>query len=117
MKNQDKKPTWTSLILAFLTDQNDFRSTAQIRQAVGANCNQASAALIHLRRRQAIDCVIEPGGVAWWMATPECDDRCRHCDERTPEEPGSRHRRKSTSVIYKPPLTGIEKRISFLKLK
>ena len=97
--NHDKRPTWTTKILDLLAGKNDFMSTQQIREAVGANCNQTSASLIHLRRSRAIDCVIEPNGVAWWLATPEDDVRCRHCDERAEEPKGSRRPRKATSVV------------------
>ena len=98
--NIDKKPTWTYLVLKHLEAQPDnFMTAAQLRSSAGANCDQMSAALIHLRKRHAIDCVVEPDGVAWWFATTQYDDRCRHCDERVIEELGHRRRRKSSGVI------------------
>ena len=97
--NLEKKPTWTCKVMELLTGRDDFMTMTQIREGIGCNCNQVSAALIHLRRRQAVDCVIEPNGIAWWFSTAENDDRSRHCDERVPEEPGSRCPRKSTTMI------------------
>jgi len=114
---QDKKPTWTCRVMETLTGREDFMTAAQLRAALGCNINQMSAALIHLRRRQAIDCVVEPNGVAWWFATPETDDRSKHVDERVPEEKGSRKPRRASSVIVlKNPVTGATQKIKY-KLK
>lgn len=100
--NTDKKPTWTYLALKQLEAQPDnFMTTAQLRSSTGANCGQMSAALIHLRKRHAIDCVIEPDGVAWWFATTQYDDRCKCFDARVIEELGSRRRQKSSGVIQR----------------
>ena len=96
---QPKQPTWTALTLAALESRPDnFMTAAQLRAATGATRNQQSAALIHLRKRHAVDCVVEPDGVAWWFATTAYDDRTKHVDERCPEEPGNRHRRKGYHI-------------------
>lgn len=77
--------TWTCKVLRELANRDDFLTAKRIREAVGGNPNQISAALIHLRKRKAIDCIVEPDGVAWWFATPDSDDRTSHVDERKPE--------------------------------
>lgn len=98
----DKRPTWTCLVLRALESRPDnFMTAPQLRTATGANLNQMSAALIYLRKRHVVDCVVEPDGVAWWFATTQYDDRSRTVDERCPEEPGHR-RRKGVSRAKQP---------------
>jgi hypothetical protein len=80
-----KQPTWTTLALELLIGREDFMTTVQVAREIGATYNQACAALVHLRKRHAIDCVIERDGVAWWFATPDYDDRLLTHDERKPE--------------------------------
>ena len=91
-----KQPTWTTLVLELLTGRDDFMTARQIRTAIGANVNQASAALSSLRQYRCVDCVVEPNGIAWWFATPETDQRCSHLDERTPEDKPRNRRVKRT---------------------
>jgi len=99
--NRDKQPTWTCRVMELLTKTDDFMTARQIRVAIGANENQVSAALIHLRRRHAVDCV-EQDNALWWYATPETDDRVKRVDERVPEEPGTRCRRgKATHILMR----------------
>lgn len=81
-----KQPTWTTLTLELLKGRDDFMTTKQIAAAVGAKYDQAHAALYHLRMHRAVDCVIEPNGVAWWLATPTDDDRSFIRDERALED-------------------------------
>lgn len=88
----DRRPTWTRLILATLVSADDFATAQQLCAATGANMNQASAALHHLRNRKAVDCLASDGQL-FWFATPDTDDRARTVDERRPEEPGNRVRR------------------------
>lgn len=85
-------PTWTSLTLAALVRADDFRTAAQLRVEIGASSTQLSAALIHLRRRKAVD-FVEAGDALWWFATPETDDRSCKRDERTPESRPRRPRK------------------------
>lgn len=95
IRRANKKPTWTYLVLKALESKPDnFMTAPQLRVMTGANLNQMSAALIYLRKRHVVDCVVEPDGVAWWFATTQYDDRQRTVDERCPEEPGHRKSRK-----------------------
>ena len=88
------EPTFTALVLEALTGRDDFMNAEMLRQTTGANANQISATLHHLYKRRAIDCIIEPTGVAWWYATPWSDNRSKTVKERRREEPGNRKRRK-----------------------
>ncbi len=81
-----KEETCTSLVLTALVARDDFTSELMLRVALPQlNVNQISATLFHLRRRRAVDVVIEPDGVGWWYATPETDNRAMRYDLRTPE--------------------------------
>ena len=81
-----KRPTWTSIVMKKLEEKPDnFMTAEQLRNTTGANHNQMSATLIHLRKCNAVDCVIEPNGVAWWFATTQYDDRQYQVNERAPE--------------------------------
>lgn len=91
---RSKDTTWTTLVLEALIGRDDFMTYEMLREATGGNQNQIQATCHHLRKRRAIDCIIEPNGVAWWYATPESDNRSRKIEERRREELGSRHRRK-----------------------
>lgn len=63
----------------------------QLAAAIGSNTGQTTAAIFHLHKRHAIDCV-ESDVRLYWFATPGDDDRLKTIDERTPEEPGTRRR-------------------------
>ena len=89
------QPTWTSLVLEYLTKSDDFRNCTMIREATGANQGQVSAACHHLRRRRAIDVIIDKDGVGWWYPTPETDNRTYTVVERMPEV-DHRHRGKGS---------------------
>ena len=90
-----KEPCWTKLVLDALRGCDDFLSYAMLRKITGASPTQVSAACHHLRKRHAVDCVIEVDGVAWWYATPDDDDRSRVVTERAPEvNPRKRRTRK-----------------------
>lgn len=81
-----KEPTWTHLVEQALRGCDDFLNYHMLRQITGASSTQVSAACFHLRKRHAIDCIIEPDGVAWWYALPpESDDRSIVREERCPE--------------------------------
>lgn len=95
MNRASKRPTHTHLVLEALTHwSQDFASVHDIMAATGSQYNQVTAALFHLRKRHAVDVVIEADGKAWWFATPGSDDRTKTIEERTPEE-RPRNRRKS----------------------
>lgn len=87
----DAQPTWTSRVTEFLTKADDFATVGQIMAGTGANLNQTTAALHHLKNRHAVDCVASEGQL-WWFATPGTDDRARVVEQRVPEEPGTRRR-------------------------
>lgn len=93
-RHKEKRPTHTSLVLDALTHwPSEFASARDLMAATGSNFNQISAALHHLRKRHAVDVVIERDGTGWWFATPGSDDRTRVCDERCPEDRPRRPRR------------------------
>ena len=92
-----KEPTWTHLVEQALRGCDDFLNYRMLDKITGGNTNQVSAACFHLRKRHAIDCVIENNGVAWWYALPpENDDRTIIRTERTPEVNPRKRRRKTT---------------------
>lgn len=95
-----KQPTITSLVLEALRVQDDFMSNIMLMRFTGSSADQVSAATHHLRKRHAIDCVIEPDGRAWWYALPpESDNRAFHVDERAPETRPRRRKRKVTQEV------------------
>ena len=96
-RRADAQPTWTSRVLKFITTADDFATVAQIMAGTGANINQATATLHHLKKFHAVDC-LEADGQLWWFATPGDDTRERTVDMRVPEEPGNRTRRSRKEV-------------------
>lgn len=92
LNKADRKPTVTKLVLDALQVCDDFLSLELLRAATGANNNQITAALHHLQKRKAVDCVVGPDDLLWWFATGE-DDRQRIVEERVAEPPGNRTRR------------------------
>ncbi len=80
-----KETSKTCLVFAALKAHDDFMNYAMLMKETGISYNQVTAATHHLRKRRAIDCVVNPDGVAWWYPTPEYDNRTRHVDERAPE--------------------------------
>lgn len=92
-KNAPRVPTHTSKVMDALTHcAEDFMTTQQLMEATGSAYNQCTAALFHLRRRGAVDVVVEADGRGWWFATPGDDDRTRIIEERTPEDKPRRRR-------------------------
>lgn len=77
--------TWTSKVMRELVDCDDFVTARVLQLQTGGSPHQITAALVHLRKHKAVDCVVEPDGVAWWFATPESDDRRCCVEERVPE--------------------------------
>lgn len=87
-----KEPTSTRLVFELLIGADDFRTSRQIQAELGLDVNHVTAALCHLRKHQAIDC-LESSGALWWYATPTNDTRTRTLAERTPEARPRRPRR------------------------
>lgn len=98
----DRRPTWTSLVLDALVQADDFLNLTEIMARTGASMTRATAALHHLCKSRAIESVVGGDEKLWWFATPEQDSRLRHVDERVPEEPGSRRKRKSRGLHLPP---------------
>lgn len=96
----DKKPTWVSLVFDTLVHADDFMSVHMLMVSTKANIGQATAALHHLAKCKAVESVVGGDRNLWWFATPGCDCRQRILEERTPEEPGTRCRRKSTGKTH-----------------
>jgi hypothetical protein len=91
-----KEPCWTKLVLDALRGCDDFLNYRMLEKVTGGSVGQVNAACYHLRKRHAVDCVIEVNGVAWWYALPpESDDRSIIRTERTPEV-NPRKRRRTT---------------------
>lgn len=90
----DKRPTHTRLVFeALVRWPQDFASVSDLVLHTGSTFNQVSAALHHLRKRHAVDVVVERDGTGWWFATPGDDDRTRVLNERVPEDRPRRPRR------------------------
>lgn len=54
--HKDKRPTWTSLVLALLRQNGEFMSVRQLGEALGPEAQKGTrihAALHHLRNYQA----------------------------------------------------------------
>lgn len=81
-----KQPTITSLVMSALVASDDFMSDVMLKETTGASMNQVWAATHHLRKRNAIDAIINPDGKAWWYATPHTDNRSKTVLERAPEK-------------------------------
>lgn len=84
-----KEPTTTALVLHALIDEasdpaGGFLNYTMLMQRTGRSFNQVSAACFHLRKRHAIDLIIQ-AGEAWWYETTVQDDRSFKLEERTPE--------------------------------
>lgn len=92
----EKRPTWTHLTVKALGDADDFQTAPQLQAATGANYNQISATLVHLKKFEVVGCM-ESEGQLWWFLTGE-DKRLQVTEERTPEAPGSRSRRKRSAL-------------------
>lgn len=86
------RPTWTFLVEEALRAADDFVGAPELAARTGGNTNQVSAALHALCRYRAVDCVSDAAGRLFWFATPDTDTRVRRCEERRPEEPGTRRR-------------------------
>lgn len=89
----DRQPTWTAKAIGALKAADDFLNFQQLMTLTGANRDQLSAALHHLKTRaKAVDC-LESEGHLWWFLTGE-DARGRVVEERVPEPKGNRGARK-----------------------
>ena len=86
-----KRPTWAYLVEEALRVADDFISVPSLRALTGANANQLSAALHHLQKCKTVDAVVAQDSL-YWFYTGE-DPRCRHIEERTPEDKPRRARK------------------------
>lgn len=75
-----KQTTTTLLVFEVLTVATDFMTVAQLVRVTGRSSSAVSAALIHLRSHKAADFVWQ-GGVSYWIATPDTDNRIRTIQE------------------------------------
>lgn len=93
-----KKTTATTLVVEVLRQRDDFMSRRMLEMALEgrADKHQIASALLWLRDKRAIDCIVEPDGVAWWFALPpEMDQRMRVHDEMAiHDRPGARKPRR-----------------------
>ena len=102
-----KEPCSTKLVLDALRGCDDFLNYRMLEKITDRSVNQVSAACFHLRKRHAIDCIIEPDGVAWWYALPpESDDRSVIRTERTPEVNPRKRRTKKQREAEQAALRG-----------
>jgi hypothetical protein len=92
----NKEPTSTSIVLAELTGADDFRNVKQLKEHTRLCSNRVTAALHHLHKRKCVDFISDANGV-WWYATPECDDRTRTVEQRTPETRPRKRKPKKVS--------------------
>ena len=97
-----KDPTSTSLVERALRECDDFRTMAQLRDLLKLDTNHTSAALSHLKKYGAADCM-EVDGTLWWYATPDSDRRIRTVEERCPEtgprKPRKPRKRKEVDIL------------------
>lgn len=77
MAARQTRPTDVSVILAYLVGLDDFANKEMIKLNTGMIDNRYRAAIAHLAKHKAIDCVIVNANELWWYATPERDDRIR----------------------------------------
>lgn len=89
---QAAEPTYTSLVLDYLTHGDDFFSIGNIVDALKLTHHQVRVTLLHLQRYKVVDCVGSVGTL-YWFATPETDTRVRVTEARVREEPGTRRPR------------------------
>lgn len=73
----DYRPTDASVLLAYLVKLDDFANRKMIRTATQMPSNRVNAAIAHLQRHHAIDCVVVNERELWFYATPGTDDRLK----------------------------------------
>lgn len=92
-RRADTKPTWTFLVIEALRVADDFLTVRQLMERTGGNLNQVTAALHHLKvNAKAVECMESDGHLYWYLTG--VDLRTLTVDERVPEEPGNRRRRR-----------------------
>lgn len=89
----DRAPTWTSRVMDALRSRDDFLTADDLRSLTGASRNQLAAALHHLMERAHAVSRLEEEGQRYYFLTGEYA-LVRQVEERVPESPGSRARRK-----------------------
>jgi hypothetical protein len=90
----------TKRVVDALSANRDFMTLEQLMEVTGSTYNQVNASLFYLRKRGAVDVVVQWESslcrhVGYWFGTPATDDRTRVVEEREPEAPGSRKPRKA----------------------
>lgn len=90
------KVTSTSLVNEALIKADDFVTGRQLQDTLMLDTNHVSAALYHLRKYKAAECM-EVAGTLYWFATPQNDTRSKIVEERTPE---SRPRKPRKSKFW-----------------
>lgn len=85
----------TKLVLDALRQSDDFMTARMLMRETGRGHGPVSGALHSLRKYRCVDVIVDPDGVGWWYARPECDDtRTKTADEHAPYPTGITHRRK-----------------------
>lgn len=82
---KQKEPTVTSQVVEHLTKRNDYVETHELCRELCESFNRISAALSHLRKHRAVDCIVDHGQVWWFILPVEMDTRSHHVDQRAPE--------------------------------
>ena len=104
---QGKIMTTTTLIIEALRLADDFMTSRQLAFVTRRSINQVWAALLHLRRKHAVDAVIQDKDsrnrpVSYWYALPEEEDeREWTLDEYTPAKRKPHVRRTKKGKIIK----------------
>jgi hypothetical protein len=89
-----KVPTATSVVEHEMKFLDDFVTSKQLQKITRLDANHVGAALSHLKKHRAVDC-LESEGQLWWFSTPDMDTRCRTVQERTPEKKPRKQRKSS----------------------
>lgn len=90
---RNKETTATYIVLQHLIQLDDFATAKQIAAATKVTSNRVGAALHELRHYKAVFAE-SVQGTLYWAACPDSDTRMRKVLERTPEEPGTRKRKR-----------------------
>ena len=94
MTRKLKVTTATFLVFERLKRADDFMTVVQLQAAEPSETyNRIQAALHHLRKYHAVECMASDGQL-WWYATPDKDTRTYSREEITPETKPRKMRRK-----------------------
>jgi hypothetical protein len=84
-RSANVETSYTKKVFDFLCAHDDFIRMKDIAAATGLDTRQLRQTLPWLRKCKAIDSV-ESGGVLYWYATPDTDQRMRTIDEHRRED-------------------------------